>query len=184
VFDHKPWHCLREYPVASEAGAEEASMSTIADDAQRISVIFDRIDDLDEVAFSFPENDDRCERLLEVADATLAEEAPIRPTVAASLLGVDERTVREWADNGVLTIATRRPKVLLDAVSVYEVSRLIRDLRGLDDPELLDDMWRGLVGLAPTGNAEKREDPAPVGRGGAAIPRPRATTEDLGIQRT
>jgi hypothetical protein len=129
---------------------KEASMTTIADDAQRIGVVFNRIDDLDEVAYSFPDHDDRCQRLLDVADATLAQEAPIRPTVAASLLDVDEKTVREWADNGVLTIATKRPRLLLDIVSVYEISRLIRDLRTMDDDQgLLDETWRSLSDRAP-----------------------------------
>jgi hypothetical protein len=157
-------------------------MTTIADDAQRISVLFTRIDDLDEVAFSFPDHDDRCERLLDVAEATLAEEAPIRPTVAASLLHVDEKTVREWANNGVLTIVSRRPRLLLDAVSVYEVSRLIRDLRVLDDDrELLDEMWRTLSGPAPVDDAQ--EDLAQTQRGRAVIPRQRSSTEDLGRQK-
>jgi hypothetical protein len=156
-------------------------MTTIADDAQRIGVLFDRIDNLDEVAYSFPENDDRCERLLDVANATLAEEGPIRPSVAASLLGVDEKTVREWADNGVLTIATRRPRLLLDAVSVYELSRLIPDLRTQDDRELLDEMWRQLGERPPTHSAN-RDSHTPAQRRGAVIPRPRAATEDLGSQ--
>src|SRR5687768_17350020 len=132
-------------------------MPTIADDTQRISVLFNRIDDLDEVAFSFPDQDDRCDRLLEVADATLAEEAPIRPTVAASLLGVDEKTIREWADNGVLTIASRRPRLALDPTSVYEISRLMRDLRAMDDDrEMLDEMWQRLANPA----AKDEQSPA------------------------
>ena len=147
-------------------------MNTIANDAQRIGVLFDRIDNLDEVAYSFPERDDRCERLLEVADATLSEEPPIRPTVAASLLDVDEKTVREWADNGVLTIAARRPRLLLDPTSVYEVSRLIRDLRVLDD----DEVWRRAADRGPTDQAERQESPAQT-RGRAVVPRPRRASE-------
>jgi hypothetical protein len=139
-------------------------MNTIADDAQRISVLFNRIDDLDDVAYSFPDHDDRCERLLGVADATLADEPPIRLSVAASLLGVDENTVREWADNGVLTVTTRRPRLLVDAVSVYELSRLIRDLRAMDDREMLDEMWQRLT------------DPA-------AIPRQRSAAHDSAVGR-
>jgi hypothetical protein len=147
-------------------------MNTIADDAQRIGVLFNRIDDLDEVAYSFPDQDDRCERLLEVADATLADEAPVRPTVAANLLGVDLKTVREWADNGVLTVVARRPRLLLDAVSVYELSRLIRDLRTVDDRELLDQMWRRLTDPAPIDKAQTQ-------RRTAVIPRQRSTVEDM-----
>jgi hypothetical protein len=156
---------------------EEASMTTIADDAQRIGVLFNRIDNLDEVAYSFPDHDDRCERLLEVVDATLAEEAPIRPTVAASLLDVDEKTVREWADNGVLTIAARRPRLVLDPTSVYEISRLIRDLRSMDDDqELLDEMWHGIT------DRGRPEGLAGTEQASAVIPRQRSAAEDLGSQ--
>jgi hypothetical protein len=156
---------------------EEANMTTIADDAQRISVLFNRIDDLDEVAFSFADHDDRCDRLLGVADATLAEEAPIRPAVAASLLDVDEKMVREWADNGVLTITTRRPRLLLDPTSVYEISRLIRDLRAMDDRELLDEMWHGLADRAPIDSADGPESPAQMQRRSDVIPRQRSGSE-------
>jgi hypothetical protein len=159
-------------------------MSTIADDARRMSVLFDRIDELDEVAYSHPDQDDRVQRLLDVADATLADQPPIRPTVAASLLGVDERTVREWVDNGALTIATRQPRLLLDPTSVYEISRLIRDLRAMDDDgELLDEMWQRLTDHAPTDKAAIQESPAQVRRGGAVIPRQRSAKEDLGSHR-
>jgi hypothetical protein len=158
-------------------------MTTIADDAQRIGVLFNRIDNVDEVAYSFPEHDDRCERLLDLAKATLAEKGTIRPTVAASLLGVDEKTVREWADHGVLTIATRRPRLLLDAVSVCELSRLIPDLRTQDDRELLDEIWRQL-GDQPPSRRTDQESPTPAQRPGAIIPRPRAATEDADTQRT
>ena len=152
-------------------------MTTIADDARRIGVLFDRMDDLDEVAYSLPDQDDRCQRLVEVADATLAEEAPIRPTVAASLLGVDEKMVREWADNGVLTIVARQPRLLLDATSVYEISRLIRDLRVMDDDrELLDEMWRGL-NPAAIDNADVQDSPTSVQRERGVIPRQRSATE-------
>jgi hypothetical protein len=154
---------------------EEANMTTIAD-TQRINVLFNRIDDLDEVAYSLPEDDDRCQRLLEVADATLAQEAPIRPTVAASLLDVDEKTVREWADTGVLTITTRRPRLLLDPTSVYEISRLIRDLRAMDDDrELLDEIWQRLTN--PADHIDVQGRPATAVRGSGAIPKQRSGSE-------
>ena len=152
-------------------------MTTIADDTQRIGVLFDRIDNLDEVAYSFPDRDDRCQRLLDVADATLSEEPPIRPAVAASLFDVDEKTVREWADNGVLTIATRRPRLLLEPTSVYEISRLIRDLRAMDDDgEMLDEMWHQLSNRAPIDIADIEGGPQ-TERGKPVIPRPRRALE-------
>jgi hypothetical protein len=171
------------YPTNGERVHEEATMTTIADDAQRIGVLFDRIDELDQVAYSHPDHDDRVQRLLEVADATLAEEAPIRPSVAATLLHVGEKTVREWADNGALIIATRQPRLLLDPRSVYEVSRLIRDLRAMeDDGEPLDEMWRGLPNPAPSaGDIEQRQ--ASDQAVGSVIPRQRSAAEGMRSRR-
>jgi hypothetical protein len=153
-------------------------MTTIAEDARRIGVLFDRIDDLDQVAYSLPGHDDRYQRLVDVAEATLAEEGPIRPTVAASVLDVDERTVREWADNGVLTIAGRRPRLLLDPTSVYEISRLIRDLHAMDDHEPLDEMWRHLTDQVPTECVDMPQGLAHTPRARSVIPRQRSAVEE------
>ena len=146
-------------------------MTTIAEDARRIGVLFNRIDDLDEVAYSFPEADDRCDRLRQLANATLAEEAPIRPTVAAALLGVDEQIVREWGISGVLIVATRRPRLAFDVTSVYEISRLIRDLRELDRDQL-DEMWHQLT------EASDRGTSTGATTGSAVIPRPRSAPDN------
>jgi hypothetical protein len=64
----------------------------------------------------------------------LAEEATVRPVIAARILGLSEKTVRAWADAGLLTTTQRSPRLLLDVPSVHRVSHVLRELReeGLD----------------------------------------------------
>lgn len=64
-----------------------------------------------------------------MSDAALAEEATIRPVIAARLLGLSEKTVRAWAADGVLAVAKRKPRLLLDVQSVHVVSHILRELR-------------------------------------------------------
>jgi hypothetical protein len=57
--------------------------------------------------------------------------------------------VRAWAAQGVLTVAQRAPRLLLDLQSVHLVSHLIRDLRAVGkDRDLLDEVGRRLSDAA------------------------------------
>ena len=50
---------------------------------------------------------------------------------------------RARAKEGVLAVAQRAPRLLLDVRSVHEVSHILRDLRALGkDRDLLDEVWR------------------------------------------
>jgi hypothetical protein len=118
---------------------------TLAIEEQRIRSLFERVEELEDVASSFAEDDERRGRLLGVSNATLAEEATIRPVIAAKLLGLSEKTVRDWADQGVLVVSRRTPRLLLDVISVHEVSHLIRELRAAGkERDLLDEIWHRL----------------------------------------
>ena len=104
---------------------------SIAIEEQRIRSLFDRVETVEDVAKTLPEDDERRAKLLAVSNAALAEEGTIRPVVAARLLGLSEKTVRAWAQEGVLAVAQRAPRLLLDVRSVHEVSHILRDLRAL-----------------------------------------------------
>jgi DNA-binding transcriptional MerR regulator len=118
---------------------------TIAVEEQRVRNLFERVEEVEDVANSLPEADGRRRRLLNVSNATLAEEATIRPVIAARLLGLSEKTIRTWADQGVLVVSQRAPRLLLDVMSVHEVSHLIRELRAKGrDRDLLDEVWHRL----------------------------------------
>ncbi len=118
---------------------------TLAVEEQRIRSLLGRVEEVEDVANSLPKGDERRTRLLNVTNATLAEEATIRPTIAAKLLGLDEKTVRAWAEQGVLTIAQRRPRLLLDLMSVHDMSHRIQQLREAGKHQgLLGEIWRQL----------------------------------------
>lgn len=58
--------------------------------------------DQEDVARTLPEDDERRARLLAVSDSALAEQGTIRPVIAASILGLSEKTVCAWAAAGIL----------------------------------------------------------------------------------
>jgi DNA-binding transcriptional MerR regulator len=122
---------------------------SIAIEERRMRSLFDRVEAVEDVARTLPAGDERRAKLLAVSSATLADEATVRPVIAARLLGLSEKTVRAWAAQGVLTVAQRAPRLLLDVQSVHAVSHILRDLREVGkDRDLLDEVWRRLSDAA------------------------------------
>jgi hypothetical protein len=122
---------------------------SIAIEEQRIRSLFDRVEAVEDVARTLLEGDERRAKLLAVSSATLADEGTVRPVIAARLLGLSERTVRAWAKQGVLAVAQRSPRLLLDLQSVHEVRHIVQELRALGkDRDLLDEVWRRLSDAA------------------------------------
>jgi hypothetical protein len=146
---------------------------TIAVEEQRIRNLFDRVETVEDVAMTLAEDDERRARLLAVSDSALAEEATIRPVIAAKLLGLSEKTVRAWAAAGVLTVARPSPRLLLDVQSVHAVSHLIRELRAAGhDRDLLDQVWHRLSDAALLNRDELRESLSQMKRGQGRVLRP------------
>lgn len=101
------------------------------------------------MARTLPEDDERRARLLAVSDSALAEEGAVRSVIAARILGLSEKTIRAWAAAGVLAVARRSPRLLLDVRSVHVVSHLVSELRAAgQDRDLLDQVWRRLEDVA------------------------------------
>ena len=146
---------------------------SIAVEEQRIRGLFDRVETVEDVAKTLPEDDERRAKLLAVSNAALAEEGTIRPIIAARLLGLSEKTVRAWANQGVLAVAQRAPRLLLDVRSVHEVSHILRDLRALGrDRDLLDEVWRRLSDAALLEHPGLRESIEQMRRGEGQVLRP------------
>jgi hypothetical protein len=125
------------------------------------------------VARTLPEDDERRARLLAVSDSALAEEGTIRPVIAARLLGLSEKTVRAWAAAGVLTVAQRSPRLLLDVRSVHAVSRLVSELRAAgQDRDLLERVWHRLEDAALLDRADLRDSLDQMRRGEGRVLRP------------
>jgi DNA-binding transcriptional MerR regulator len=154
---------------------------TIAIEEERIRSLFDRVETVEEVALTLPEDDERRGKLLAVSLATLADEGTVRPVIAARLLGLSEKTVRAWAAQGVLTVAQRTPRLLLDLQSVHMVSHIIRELRALGkDRDLLDEVWRRLNDAALLDRPELRDSISQMLRGEGRILRPSRENEGTG----
>jgi hypothetical protein len=108
-----------------------------------------------------------------VSDSALAEEDTIRPVIAARLLGLSEKTVRAWTEAGVLTVAQRSPRLLLDVRSVHAVSHLVSELRAAgQNRDLLDQVWRRLEDAALLDRDDLRENLAQMRHGEGHVLRP------------
>jgi DNA-binding transcriptional MerR regulator len=153
---------------------------TIAFEEKRVRSLFERVEAVEEVAETLADDDGRRAKLLAVSSAALAEEGTIRPVIAARLLGLSEKTVRAWAAQGVLTIAQRTPRLLLDVQSVHAISHIIRELRSLGkDRDLLDEVWRRLSDAALLERGDLQESIEQMRQGQGRVLRP-LPPEDAG----
>lgn len=146
---------------------------TIAVEEKRVRSLFERVEAVEEVAETLADDDERRAKLLAVSNAALAEEGTIRPVIAARLLGLSEKTVRAWAAEGVLAIAQRTPRLLLDVQSVHAISHIIRELRSLGkDRDLLNEVWRSLSDAALLERGDLQESIEQMRRGQGRVLRP------------
>jgi hypothetical protein len=146
---------------------------TIAVEERRLRSLFERVEIVEDVARTLPEDDERRTRLLAVSDSALAEEGTIRPVIAARLLGLSEKTVRTWAAAGVLAVAGHSPRLLLDVRSVHAVSHLLSELRAAgQDRDLLDQVWRRLEDAALLDCDDLRDSLDQMRRGEGRVLRP------------
>lgn len=146
---------------------------SIATEEQRVRILFDRAETVEDVARTLPEEDERRARLLEVSNATLADGGAIRPVIAARLLGLSEKTIRAWVSQGVITATRRSPRLLLDPHSVHLVSHILRELREhRKDRDLLDEVWRRLNDSALLERADMQESIEQMHRGEGRVLRP------------
>lgn len=128
----------------SEAGGQ---MTAVASETTHALELIARVETLESVARSLPEGDERRTQLLELVENDLARAAPMRPRVAAELLGLSEKTVRAWVEESVLLRAeTSSPRLLLDVQRVHDVLHLVNDLREAGNTTgLLDEVYRQLI---------------------------------------
>ncbi|WP_439661901.1 hypothetical protein ACSHWB_10710 [Lentzea sp. HUAS TT2] len=118
---------------------------SVATEAAHIRDLFDTIEELEAVASSLSEDDERRHRLDGVVAKTLRQAPPVRPVVAGELLDLTEKTVKAWAREGVLAIHSQAPRMLLDTVRLHEVLHLVSDLRRTGKTRgLIDEVHRRL----------------------------------------
>lgn len=118
---------------------------SVATEAAHIRDLFETIEELESVASSLAEDDERRHKLDGVVARTLRQAPPVRPVVAGELLDLTEKTVKAWAREGVLAIHSQEPRMLLDAVRLHEVLHLVSDLRRAGKTRgLIDEVHRRL----------------------------------------
>lgn len=152
---------------------EEVEMAALAIEALQTRQLMERVETLEQVAASLPERDPRRAQLLGVVRDELAGAAPVRPVVAAEILHLTEKTVRDWAAEGVLSVVQERPRLLLDADRLHQVSHLVDDLRQAGKTRgLLDEVYRQLADKALAGREDLAESLAQMRRGEGKVVRP------------
>ena len=118
---------------------------SVATEAAHIRDLFETIEELESVASSLAEDDERRRKLDGVVASTLRQAPPVRPVVAIELLDLTEKTVKAWAREGVLAIHSQEPRMLLDTVRLHEVLHLVSDLRRAGKTRgLIDEVHRRL----------------------------------------
>ena len=118
---------------------------SVATEAAHIRDLFETIEELESVASSLAEDDERRRKLDGVVARTLRQAPPVRPVVAGELLDLTEKTVKAWAREGVLAIHSQEPRMLLDTVRLHEVLHLVSDLRRAGKTRgLIDEVHRRL----------------------------------------
>jgi DNA-binding transcriptional MerR regulator len=146
---------------------------TLAIEEKRIRSLFSRVETVEEVARTLPEGDERRAKLMAVSTAALADEGTIRPVIAARLLGLSEKTVRAWAAQGVLAVAQRAPRLLLDLQSVHVISHILGELRAAgQERDLLDGVWRRLGDAALLERPDLQESIEQMRQGRGRVLRP------------
>ena len=142
-------------------------MTAVAIETTQAVELLERVETLKSVAHSLPEQDERRSRLLRLVKNDLAAAAPLRPRVAAQLLGLSEKTVRAWVEEGVLlAAAANSPRLLLDVERVHDVLHLVKDLRDAGATSgLLDEVHRRLVDATWLDRADLAESLEQMRRG-------------------
>jgi GNAT superfamily N-acetyltransferase len=149
---------------------------SVSTEERRIRNLFDRVETIEEVAITLPEGDDRRARLLALSRDALAEEATVRPVIAAKVLGLSEKTVRAWADAGLLATRQRTPRLLLDVPSVHRISHVLRELRGEGiERDLLEHAWHRLEDQALLDREDLGESIGQLLHGDVVVLPPRRT---------
>ncbi len=146
-------------------------MTAVAIEARQALAMLERIEVMEGIAATFSQQDDRRSVLLDQVRKDLAAAAPLRPRIAAELLGLSEKTIRAWLADGVLIRAEQpSPRVLLDVERVHHVLHLLKDLRAAGQTVgLLDEVHRRLVDATWLDRPDLTESLAQMSRGEGSV---------------
>jgi DNA-binding transcriptional MerR regulator len=108
--------------------------------------LFAQVDEVLDVAHSIGgERPQEAARLVHASHSALSSAEPVRVPIAARILLVSDKTVRAWAEDGLLTSRAVRPRRLLDVERLHTVLRFLSDLREAgQDRDFRDSLWNKL----------------------------------------
>jgi DNA-binding transcriptional MerR regulator len=120
--------------------------STMEREETAVRDLFARVDEVLDVAHSIEgERPQEAARLVHASHGALSSAEPIRVPIVAKILLVSDKTVRAWAEDGLLTPRAVRPRLLLDAERLHVVLRFLGDLRAAgQDRDFRDNLWNRL----------------------------------------
>lgn len=112
--------------------------------------VLNRVETLEDVAKTLDEQDERRTAILAVIESDLRAAPPVRPVIAAQIIDLSEKTVRNWAAHGLLASSPpgsgKSSRLLLQLSSVHQVRHMLDDARASDDAgTLIDRVYRRLV---------------------------------------
>jgi hypothetical protein len=150
---------------------------TVETELRQARDLFDGVALLRRAAAELDGSSSTREELLAYAERRLTEAGPVRVSVAARLLGMDEKTVRKWTRRGLFEQTPTSGYQRLDVPRLHEVWDFVRRLREAKKVAgLLDQVWWRLQDEAWLHNPDFREGYAQYLRGEYEIVRPRPET--------
>lgn len=136
--------------------------------------LFEFIDDVLDVASTIEaDQPSQAARLRGICRSALQDSVAISPSIAAQLMGAEEKVVWSLMADGVLATSRAHPPALVEPLRLYDVLRLVRELRGTGEISgIAVSLWRGL------------EDQALLDREDLATSLAQARADDLRPART
>jgi DNA-binding transcriptional MerR regulator len=120
--------------------------STMEREETAVRDLFARVDEVLDVAHSIEAERPRdAARLVHVSHGALSAAEPVRVPVAAKILLVSDKTIRAWAQDGLLKPRAVRPRLLIEAERLHTVLRLLNELRAAgQDRDFREMLWNRL----------------------------------------
>lgn len=143
---------------------------TVATETESVGTVLERVEELEDIAGTLPEQDERRARLDKMVHQMLADAPPVRLSTAAVLLDLNEKTVRAWLKEGVLTPHSEASQLRLDPERLHAVRHLVRELREAGKTRgLLDAVYRRLADQALLSRADLQESLEQMRRGDTQV---------------
>lgn len=96
--------------------------------------------------------------MVHASNGALSAAEPVRVPVAAKILLVSDKTIRAWAEDGLLKPRAVRPRLLIEAERLHTVLHFLNDLRAAgQDRDFREMLWNRLQDQALLDRADLAE---------------------------